>query len=260
LSDLVSVGVLTPVFPPALVDEVIAEAGRTEQRHLVLPARVMAYFSIGMALYSEGSYEDVLAQLTDGLSWVSGWQESYSPPSKSGSPRLLPVGGWAVGRRVLAGGPADRCRGDAGCGWPAASCDRTVVHATRDFPRDRTADGPTRLEIIAGGVELIATLRDTQAARDLIEQLPLTLSMGDHGGVEKNGSLPQSHSVADDPDGADPEVADLGYYAPSNDLVLYYGDQSYYDGIVILGRLQGDVGALPEMDDDLDVHVRRLAP
>ena len=43
----------------------------------------MAYFSIGMALYSEGSYEDVLAQLTDGLSWASGWTETYKPPSKS---------------------------------------------------------------------------------------------------------------------------------------------------------------------------------
>lgn len=83
LSDLVSVGVLTRVFPPELVDEVIAEVGRTEQRHRSLPARVMAYFSIGMALYSEGSYEDVLAQLTDGLSWASGWRERYSPPSKS---------------------------------------------------------------------------------------------------------------------------------------------------------------------------------
>jgi len=83
LADLVSVGVLTRVFPPGLVDEVIAAAGRTEQRHRSLPARVMAYFSIGMALYSEGSYEDVLGQLTDGLSWVSGWQESYTPPSKS---------------------------------------------------------------------------------------------------------------------------------------------------------------------------------
>lgn len=83
LSDLVSVGVLTRVFPPGLVDEVIADLGRTELRHRSLPARVMAYFSIGMALYSEGSYEDVLAQLTDGLSWASGWQESYSPPSKS---------------------------------------------------------------------------------------------------------------------------------------------------------------------------------
>ena len=83
LSDLVSVGVLTRVFPPELVDEVIAEVGRTEQRNRSLPARVMAYFSIGMALYSEGSYEDVLAQLTDGLSWASGWTETYSPPSKS---------------------------------------------------------------------------------------------------------------------------------------------------------------------------------
>jgi len=83
LSDLVSVGVLTRVFPPDLVDEVVAGVGRTEQRHRTLPARVMAYFSIGMALYSEGSYEDVLSQLTDGLSWASGWQESYKPPSKS---------------------------------------------------------------------------------------------------------------------------------------------------------------------------------
>ena len=83
LSDLVSVGVLTRVFPPDLVDEVIAQSGRTEQRHRALPARVMAYFSIGMALYSEGSYEDVLAQLTDGLSWASGWSERFTLPSKS---------------------------------------------------------------------------------------------------------------------------------------------------------------------------------
>src|ERR1035437_1768869 len=31
-----------------------------------------------MALYSEGSYENVLAQLTDGLSWSSRWSESWS--------------------------------------------------------------------------------------------------------------------------------------------------------------------------------------
>ena len=125
LSDLVSVGVLTRVFPPELVDEVIAEVGRTEQRHRSLPARVMAYFSIGMALYWEGSYEDVLAQLTDGLSWASGWTEMYSPPSKSaifqararlGAEPLKalfervakPIGGeqtpgvWLAGRRLVA--------------------------------------------------------------------------------------------------------------------------------------------------------------
>jgi hypothetical protein len=84
LSDLVSVGVLTRTFPPALVDEVIAEAGRTEQRHRSLPARVMAYFAIGMALHSEGSYEDVLSLLTDGLAWSQPDVEPVKLPSKSG--------------------------------------------------------------------------------------------------------------------------------------------------------------------------------
>lgn len=125
LSDLVSVGVLTRVFPPALVDEVIESSGRTQVRHRALPARVMAYFAIGMGLYSDGSYEDVLSQLTDGLAWASGWREQYPLPSKSaifqarerlGSAPLQalfervarPVGGpdtpgvWVAGRRVVA--------------------------------------------------------------------------------------------------------------------------------------------------------------
>jgi len=129
LSDLVSVGVLTRVFPPGLVDEVIAEVGRTEVRSRSLPARVMAYFAIGMALYSEGSYEDVLSQLTDGLAWASRWQDRYALPSKSaifqararlGAEPLEAlfervarpigaapgagetVGGWVAGRRLVA--------------------------------------------------------------------------------------------------------------------------------------------------------------
>jgi Insertion element 4 transposase N-terminal/Transposase DDE domain len=125
LSDLVSVGVLTRVFPPDLVDEVIAGVGRTEQRSRTLPARVMAYFAIGMALYSEGSYEDVLSQLSDGLAWASGWEERYALPSKSaifqararlGAEPLRAlfervarpigaedtVGGWLAGRRLVA--------------------------------------------------------------------------------------------------------------------------------------------------------------
>lgn len=76
-------GVLTRVFPPDVVDDVIAECGRVEQRHRALPAQVMAYFAIALALDADGSYEDVLRQLTDGLSWSSGWSEEYAPPSKS---------------------------------------------------------------------------------------------------------------------------------------------------------------------------------
>ena len=124
LSDLVSVGVLTRTFPPALVDEVIAEVGRTEVRHRALPARVMAYFSVGMALHSEGSYEDVLSLLTDGLAWASG-SEPVRLPSKSAvfqararlgaepiqalfgrvaAPLAEPgvAGAWLAGRRLVA--------------------------------------------------------------------------------------------------------------------------------------------------------------
>lgn len=83
LSDLVSVGLLTRVFPPDLVDEVIADAGRRQQRSRVLPARVVAYFTIAMALNADGSYEDVFADLVDGLSWASGWEDEYPCPSAS---------------------------------------------------------------------------------------------------------------------------------------------------------------------------------
>ena len=70
MSDLVSLGVLTRVFPPEVVDRVIAACGRTEQRRRSLPARSMAYFAMGMAMHSDGSYEDVLALISDGLAWV----------------------------------------------------------------------------------------------------------------------------------------------------------------------------------------------
>jgi hypothetical protein len=44
--------------------------------------------------------------------------------------------------------------------------------------------------------------------------------------------------------------------APGNDLVLYYGDQSYYPGIVILGKLEGDAPRrISELDGSVSVLV-----
>ena len=97
-----------------------------------------------------------------------------------------------------------------------------------------------RVTITIGEQRFHATLSDSAAARDLVAQLPVTVHMTDHGGVEKTGPLPSKLSLEGQPDGADPDVGDLGYYAPGNDLVLYYGDQSFYNGIVVLGRLEGD--------------------
>ena len=97
-----------------------------------------------------------------------------------------------------------------------------------------------RIQITVGNQRFPATLTDSAASRDLVAQLPATIDMVDHGSVEKTGPLRAPLSLDGQPDGADPDPGDLGYYAPGGDLVLYYGDQSYFPGIAILGRLDGD--------------------
>ena len=205
LSDLVSVGVLTRTFPPALVDEVIAEAGRTEQRHRSLPARVMAYFSIGMALHAEGAYEDVLALLTDGLSWSSG-AAPVVLPSKSGifqaRARLgsEPVkglfvrvarplatestpGAWVAGRRVMAVDGmcldvADTVENDAWFGRPGVNKGERAA-----FPQARVIGlvecGTHALVDAAVGAY---TTAENTLAKDLIDRLePGMVVLADRG-------------------------------------------------------------------------------
>ena len=143
----------------------------------------------------------------------------------------------------------------AGCGSTVETVDareapgraQTIATATtRHTPStplpstDHAKDQQVKIVITLGGRRLGATLDDSAAARDLLAQLPFTIDMVDHGGVEKTGPLPSPLSLDGQPEGADPDVGDVGYYAPGNDLVLYHGDQSYFPGIVVLGRLDGD--------------------
>jgi hypothetical protein len=67
LSDRIAIGVLTRVFPPGLVDEVIVESGRVEQRSRLLPARVVVYFVLAMCLFFGQPYEEVARLLGEGL-------------------------------------------------------------------------------------------------------------------------------------------------------------------------------------------------
>jgi len=97
LSDVVSVGVVTKVFPADVVDEVIAACGRTEQRHRSLPAQTMAYFAIGLALHADGSYEDVLGLMADGLAWAD--------PDEAGPVRLPSKSGISQARERLGSAP-----------------------------------------------------------------------------------------------------------------------------------------------------------
>ncbi|MEU0036319.1 IS4 family transposase [Streptomyces sp. NPDC006333] len=66
-SDLSGLGLLTWVYPPGLVDRVVAACGRSEQRRRLLPARLVVYFVLGLALFSPAPYLEVMRHLVAGL-------------------------------------------------------------------------------------------------------------------------------------------------------------------------------------------------
>ncbi|WP_414167335.1 IS4 family transposase [Streptoverticillium reticulum] len=73
---------LTWVYPPGLVDRVVAACGRTEQRRRLLPARLVVYFVLGLALFSPAPYLEVLRHLVEGLRGA-GMLGSWRVPAKS---------------------------------------------------------------------------------------------------------------------------------------------------------------------------------
>jgi transposase IS4-like protein/DDE family transposase len=64
-------GVLTYAVPPGLVDDAVGDGLAWEMRLRLLPARVTAYFVLGLCLFSGTSYPGVFAQVTSGLGLAS---------------------------------------------------------------------------------------------------------------------------------------------------------------------------------------------
>jgi hypothetical protein len=157
---------------------------------------------------------------------------------------------------TLAACSSDATTHDAGQATPpvgSAPTSRPSSQRPSSIEEDRM-----RIQVTIGDQHFQATLDDSAAAVDLVAQLPLTVQMSDHGGVEKTGRLPAPLSLDGQPAGADPEVGDVGYYAPGNDLVLYYGDQTYYDGIVVVGRLHDDAAErIAAIDGSVTVNLQR---
>ena len=67
LSDRVAIGALTATFPPELVDRVLAQTGRTERRRRLLPARMVVYYLLALALFADVAYLEVLRLLVEAL-------------------------------------------------------------------------------------------------------------------------------------------------------------------------------------------------
>jgi hypothetical protein len=69
LPDLVTVGVVTKVFPPELVDRVLEETDTVEVRRRLLPSRLVVYFVLALWLFRGRNcgYVQVLSRLVAGL-------------------------------------------------------------------------------------------------------------------------------------------------------------------------------------------------
>ena len=80
LTDRISIGVLTRVVPRELVNEVLAETRRREKRSRLLPAHVVVYFVMAMAIFRDG-YEEVMRRLTGGLQFMRAWSQDWSVPT-----------------------------------------------------------------------------------------------------------------------------------------------------------------------------------
>src|SRR3712207_2570165 len=83
LSDQISLGVIARAIPPARVQQVRVEAGRASERERDLPAPVMVYYAIALALYMGSSTREVLRCLLEGLRWLWG-AEAVNVTGKSG--------------------------------------------------------------------------------------------------------------------------------------------------------------------------------
>ncbi len=70
ITDYISLGVVAKAFPPDKVRAVLAGAGKQSVRQRDLPAHVVVYYVIALALYMQSSYREVLRCLLEGIQWL----------------------------------------------------------------------------------------------------------------------------------------------------------------------------------------------
>lgn len=102
-----------------------------------------------------------------------------------------------------------------------------------------------KLKVTIGNKEFTATLNDSEATRELVKLLPMTINMRDHGGFEKTSSLSKSlPGRATNPGRI--EVGDLMIWSGSS-LVLFYSAHRTSYNYVKLGRIDNPSGMLETM-------------
>lgn len=143
------------------------------------------------------------------------------------------------------------------CACSGQAADTSAPAREREAASTHTAKESMKIRIVAGSREFTATLEDNAAARDFATLLPLELILRDYNRTEKIADLPKHLSTQGAPDGIDPEIGDLAYYAPWGNLAIFYRDFSHSRGLVRLGHLEGGIEYLAARDGG-PIRIERL--
>jgi len=136
-----------------------------------------------------------------------------------------------------------------------ADNDTTAPPKRMDTSPGRTDD--MNITLSFNDTELRATLVDSGTTQDFLSLLPLTLMLSDYREIEKISDLPRQLSTAGAPDGHDPQVGDITYFAPWGHLAIFYEDFDYSPGLVKLGGIDSGIEALAGSSGEVTVTISR---
>jgi Insertion element 4 transposase N-terminal len=70
ITDYISLGVIAKFFPLQKIQEILQQTRRASVRERDLPAHVVVYYVIALALYMRSWYREVLRCLLEGVPWL----------------------------------------------------------------------------------------------------------------------------------------------------------------------------------------------
>lgn len=100
ISDYITLGVVARMFPKEKVEAVLRETGRSSLRHRDLPAHVVVYYVIALALFTSVSCREVLRCLLEGVQWLMGAGASLKVAGNSGISQARTRLGWKPMRQL----------------------------------------------------------------------------------------------------------------------------------------------------------------
>jgi len=94
ITDYISLGVVAHTFPLDRVHATLAVTGKQSVRQRELPAHVVVYYVIALALYMQSSYREVLRCLLEGIQWLAGPSKAVDVAGNSGISQARTRLGW----------------------------------------------------------------------------------------------------------------------------------------------------------------------